>query len=354
MSIKALVVDDSAIIRKVVSDLLNSDPEIEVISTAPNGEIAIEKVRKYKPDIITLDVEMPGLCGIETLRRLKLDIPDIKVIMVSSHTEAGARVTIEALTLGANDYITKPSSSSNGLSKEGFSIKLIEKIKSINLQNNKKVLSEKLTTAPISKFNFKTKLTKIELVLIGISTGGPKALATFIPKLPKEFPVPILVVQHMPATFTKLLAERLNEQAELLVVEATEGMHAKAGCVYIAPGGFHMEVIKQNNNWVLTLNQNEPENSCRPAVDPLFRSAVACAGSNILAVMMTGMGQDGLLGCKAVKEKGGMVLCQDQESSVVWGMPGQVVQSALADGVHSLDNLSNEVQKAFIKTGQIK
>lgn len=354
MSIKTLIVDDSAMIRKVISDILSSDSDIEVLGTASSGEMALEKLKRNKPDVITLDVEMPGIDGLETLKRIKQEYPEIRVMMVSSHTEVGTAVTVDALTQGAFDYITKPSSKEGGLSKDDFATLLVRKLK--NIDSSKRTRTQTKILIELNKNKEKEykkpTLTSVDLMLIGVSTGGPKALANFLPKIPKNFPAPILIVQHMPATFTKPLADRLNEQSDIIVVEAEEDMHAKAGCAYIAPGDFHMEVFKEDSEWVLRMNQNEPENSCRPAVDVLFRSAVNCAKNNILGIMLTGMGQDGLIGCEAIKNSGGMVLCQDEESSVVWGMPGYVVQNNLADGVYPLDNLPAAIKKICNKTGQ--
>jgi two-component system chemotaxis response regulator CheB len=342
MTIRVLVVDDSAIVRKMISNALESDSNLEVVCTAPNGEVAIQKARNFKPDVITLDVEMPGMSGLDTLQELIKENQSNKIMMVSAFTEVGAKVTLDALALGASDYITKPSTSSGGLSNSEFSKLLIDKVKS--LKPNQNISSEVPTLNPKAE-NKQKNLSKrtVLLTVIGISTGGPKALASFLPQLESNFPTPILIVQHMPPMFTKLLAERLNEQCKIKVLEAEDGMFALPGVAYIAPGGYHMEVHNDNSKLILKLNQNEPENSCRPAVDVLFRSASTAVGDQLLGIIMTGMGQDGLRGSKLIKEKGGTIFCQDQESSVVWGMPGYVAQAGLASVIAPLSELSKEV-----------
>jgi two-component system chemotaxis response regulator CheB len=342
--VKVLVVDDAAVFRQSVSSALTADPEIEVVGTAHNGKVALQKIQQLRPEVVTLDVEMPEMDGIETLKHIKTQFPDVGVIMFSIHTETGAQRTMEALALGAFDFVTKPS----GQGSFAASInKIKEELIPLIKEYKEKILRKSTggrptTTVSIQKPVSKVKVKK-DIVAIGVSTGGPNALADFIPKFPERIGVPIVIVQHMPPIFTKQLADRLDSKSRLTVVEGKDNEPVKADHIYIAPGGYHMEVKVKGNERVISLNQGPTENSCRPAVDVLFRSVAAAYNKNAMGVILTGMGKDGYLGSKLMKEKGAYIIAQDQESCVVWGMPRFIVEGNLADEVASLSDMTDTI-----------
>lgn len=339
---RVLIVDDSAVIRRILTDILSADPTIEVVGAAPNGRIALQMIAQLKPDIVTLDIEMPEMDGIETLREVRRSNPQLPVIMFSSLTERGALSTIEALSAGASDYVTKPASiGSVAGARERIALELLTKIKGLTARRDKS-LPHSATNPRLVQGGIK-EMRGVDAVLIGVSTGGPNALAEVVPQLPSNLPVPVLITQHMPPLFTRMLAERLSEHSHLKVHEATDGMPITAGSGYLAPGDFHLELRRHGLTLEAALSKAPPENSCRPAVDVMMRSAVALFGGRLLAVIMTGMGQDGLRGCQAVKEAGGQVIVQDQASSVVWGMPGAVANAGLADAVLPLSEIASEI-----------
>lgn len=338
--IRVLVVDDSVVIRRLVTHALAEDQEIEVSGSAANGRLALERIPLLKPDVVTLDIEMPEMNGLETLAQIRKLHPQVRVIMFSTLTDRGAAVTMEALTLGANDYVTKAANvGSLDKSMDALRSELIPKIKQfflfpeaggkrqpVDASANLKLAATPFTAPRKSE-------AKPEIVVIGVSTGGPNALAAMIPAFPANFQLPVLIVQHMPAVFTRLLAERLNALTPLDVMEASEGTELRAGRILIAPGDYHMGVERIRERAVVRLNQNAPENSCRPAVDVLFRSASEQFGAATIAAVLTGMGQDGAAGAKALRAKGAFVVVQDEASSVVWGMPGAVAKAGLAHAV---------------------
>jgi two-component system chemotaxis response regulator CheB len=340
--VRVLIVDDSAVIRKVLSGLLAADPEIVVAGTAGNGEQALARIPDVKPDLITLDIEMPGMNGLETLVQIRKLYPKLPVIMFSTLTERGAAATLDALARGASDYVTKPSHSEGSVtSRERVRDELIRKIKSwcaVRVPVRTLPVPVVATVASPS-----STTSRIDLVAIGTSTGGPNALTTLIPQFPADFPVPIVIVQHMPPLFTRLLAERLHTLARLQVREGKEGEKLERGQIWIAPGDYHMTVNRKGPEFVLGLNRDAQENSCRPAVDVLFRSVARSYGANTLAIVLTGMGADGTRGAAEVREVGGEVIVQDELSSVVWGMPGSIVAAGLAHRVYSLDDIAPEV-----------
>jgi two-component system chemotaxis response regulator CheB len=354
--IRVLVVDDAVVIRKILSDVLSADEDIEVVGTAANGKIALQKIPQVNPDIITLDVEMPELNGLDTIPFIRKDYPKLPIIMFSTLTERGGQATLEALSRGATDYVTKPSNvGSVTNAKETVKEDLIKKIKA--LVNRPTVVTAPAVVKPALSLpkpsagtlaTSKCSIKAIQIVVIGVSTGGPNALAQVIPTLTKKLPVPILIVQHMPPMFTRLLAERLDAQSELNVVEASAGMKIEDGTVYIAPGGYHLEAVQVSGRLQTHLHQGPPENSCRPAVDVLFRSVVPLFGAGVLGVILTGMGQDGLYGCRHIKEAGGIVMAQDQRTSVVWGMPGYVAEAGLADVILPLEQIGQEINRRVL------
>lgn len=358
--IRVLVVDDAVVIRKILTDAISADSDLEVIGTAPNGKIAIQKLPQLNPDVITLDVEMPELNGIETLKEIRKTHPKTPVIMFSTLTEKGAGITLDALAAGASDYVAKPANVGNvTASRAMVQEELIRKIKGLAISAgifppSMKVspsfkLSTPSSTPKVKSFLDLVSKTQIQAVTIGVSTGGPNALAELVPALPADLNVPVLIVQHMPQMFTKLLADRLNTQTKLRVVEATANEEVKPGVIYIAPGDYHMEVKRSGGKIVINLHQGPQENSCRPAVDVLFRSVANIYGKETLAVILTGMGSDGLHGCEVIKEHGGQIIAQDKETSVVWGMPSYVVEANLSDAVLPLSSIAPEISRRVLK-----
>lgn len=340
--IHILIVDDAVVVRSRLTKVLSSDPELEVVGAVANGRIALGKIPQVNPDLVVLDIEMPEMNGLETLAVIRKSYPFLPVIMFSTLTERGAAATLEALSLGATDYATKPT---NAVSLDAVTQhireELIPKIKLF--AGTSKFQIPKYPKAAASSPRVVSKLSRVDVLAIGVSTGGPEALAVVLPELPSNLPVPIVIVQHMPPVFTKLLAERLAFKSQILVDEAVSGAVLEPGHAWIAPGNFHLIVERQGTVVRMKTHQEPPENSCRPAVDVLFRSVAKVYGDSALAVVLTGMGQDGLRGCKCIREVGGQILAQDQASSVVWGMPGFVANSGLADKVLPLDQIAGEI-----------
>lgn len=346
---RVLVVDDSTVIRRLLGDALSHDPAIEVVGTAPNGKIGLAKISQVNPDLITLDIEMPEMDGLETLKELRKVYPKLPVIMFSTLTQRGAVATLQALSFGASDYVTKPANV--GSVTAAISMvqnQLIPKIKALCPWTSS---SSTAATATGSTADFTHKLSRckpatsadqrVEIIAIGVSTGGPNALTAVFKELPATLPVPVVVVQHMPAVFTKYLSDRLNAASGLQVREATNGELLRPGGAWIAPGDYHMALVRTSDGVSVRLHQGPPENSCRPAVDVLFRSVAELYGKHALAAVLTGMGQDGLRGCETIHQCGGTILAQDEPSSVVWGMPGAVVRARLADEVLPLSEIAS-------------
>jgi two-component system, chemotaxis family, protein-glutamate methylesterase/glutaminase len=354
--IKVLVVDDSAVFRQSVSSVLSADPEIYVIGTAANGKIALTKIQQLNPDVVTLDIEMPEMDGLETLRVINQKYPKVGVIMFSIHTERGASQTIDALSLGAFDFVTKPAGmGSYAASMNRIKEELIPIIKEYRKKIDKdssKFISRPPVAPVLPRPGYKppvrlTVKTKKLAIAIGVSTGGPNALAEIIPKFPANIGVPIFIVQHMPPIFTKQLADRLNSKSQLTVVEARDNEIVKPNVVYIAPGNYHMEVKVRNDEKIISLNQGPLENSCRPAVDVLFRSVARIYSRNCVGVILTGMGKDGFLGSEMMKQNGAHIIAQDQESCVVWGMPKFVVEAGISDEVVPLQSVTETIVSAL-------
>lgn len=334
---RILVVDDSAVMRSLLRTAILSDPALELAGTAADGASALGLMGSLHPDLILLDVEMPVLDGMATLRRLRDSGYRTPVIMCSSLTHRGARVTIEALASGASDYVAKPDAST-GSNGQAFVQELLRKIKALVVPATARPAVESANRQAISAVP--------SVVLIGVSTGGPAALQTVLPGLPSGFPLPVLVVQHMPELFTQMLAERLARSCTLPVSEAGEGEAVVPGHIFIARGNWHMEIAgstRSGNPAKVHLTQTPPLNHCRPAVDVLFRSAATIYRSGVLAAVLTGMGTDGLAGARAIRERGGTVLAQDAATSVVWGMPGAVVQAGLAQRILPLQLIAPEL-----------
>ena len=344
--IRILVVDDSVLVRRMVSKVLSEDSTLEVVGVAANGHIALAKINQVNPELIILDIKMPEMDGLETLTAIRKDHPDLPVIMFSSLTERGAAITLDALSLGATDYVTKPvNQGSKEAALQDIRNQLIPKIKAICQKEAGQpfVLPKEILQRPKLPKVLNKIPQKVEIVAIGVSTGGPNALNTLLSPLPVNFPVPIVIVQHMPPVFTARLAQRLNQNCQVSVYEGVSGASIAPGQVWLAPGDFHMVLEREGTNVKILTNQNHPENFCRPAVDVLFRSVAKVYGTGALGVIMTGMGQDGLHGCKCIREAGGQILVQDQATSVVWGMPGMVAEAGFADLVLPLKQLSQEI-----------
>ncbi len=353
--IRILIVDDSLVIRKVVSDALKADPAFEVVGTAGDGKIALAKLPRLQPDLVILDLAMPVMNGMETLVEIRKIHPKLPVIIFSTLSVRGGAETMEALAMGASDFATKPiDRGSLGGTVEAIQQDLIPKIKALcGLRQVPNPAHPQNPSQGTSAARMRLP-ARIDIVAIGTSTGGPNALAEVIPRLPAGFPVPVVIVQHMPANFTKLLAERLSRNAAISVAEGSVGTMLAGGHAWIAPGNFHMTVmspptVATGSGWRLGLNQNPPENSCRPAADVLFRSVAAVGGPHVLGVVMTGMGTDGVLGAREIREAGGEVIVQDETSSIVWGMPGAVYAAGQADAVYPLSQLAGEITRRVLQ-----
>lgn len=350
---RVLVVDDAVVVRRLLVDVLSGEPDIEVAGTAPNGRIALAKLDQLNPDLVTLDVEMPEMDGLECLAELKRLRPRLPVIMFSTMTERGAMVTLDALARGASDYVTKPSGAGSvAAAMARVRADLVPKILALCRRGGPPrglpVVPDQFHPAAAARLlRFRT-----DVVAIGVSTGGPNALAALVSELPPALPVPVLIVQHMPPLFTRLLADRLQSKTPLQVSEAVAGAEIRPGQVWLAPGDHHMVVRREGPTAWLDTNQEPPENSCRPAVDALFRSVATAYRQHTLGVVLTGMGHDGLRGSELIREAGGSVLAQDEATSVVWGMPGAVAKAGLADRVLPLDAMCGEIV-ARVREGRV-
>lgn len=362
---RILVVDDSCLYQRLLSDVINSREGLEVVGVASNGQIALSMMEKTQPDLVTLDILMPEMDGIQTLIQLRKNWPSVKTIMVSSLSSEGSDAALDALALGASEYAAKPGSG-KGISNIRLDLgnDLLPKIEALCgldtqrlLQKNNTdsiALSEEKNPGVRSVVNKRTMsgAQPLELVAIGISTGGPDALATLLSQLPIDIGVPIVIVQHMPAAFTEKLAKRLDTSSSLKVIEAKIGDKLRAGSVYIAPGDYHMVLERIGAEVFVNLNRDEPENSCRPSVDPLFRSISSIYKDRCLGVIMTGMGSDGLNGCESLAAVGCPIIVQDELTSVVWGMPKLVAMAGLAQEQVPLDRMA-EVISNIVKGNSI-
>jgi len=340
--IRVLIVDDSAFFRKLLTDLLTEDEEIVVVGEAKNGEDALRKIPLLKPNVITLDVEMPYMDGITTLKYIVRDY-NIPVVMLSSLTTDGATMTIKALEEGAVDFIPKPSNIFN-ISRESFRDDIINKIKVAAKCNLKSYGISKREKSTIRKLPHIVRDVDFKYIItIGTSTGGPRALQEVIPALPQNIDASILIVQHMPPKFTKSLADRLNSLSEVHVKEGEDGDKLIRGWCYIAPGGYHMKVIKENSDYVIKLDDGNPIKGLRPSVDVLMESVAKIEGVKKLGVIMTGMGSDGADGIVKMKRSSSYILAQDEKSSTVFGMPKAAIRTNCVDKVVSLDRIADEI-----------
>jgi two-component system chemotaxis response regulator CheB len=342
---RVLIADDSAVARQLVTMAIAGDEGMTVAGIASDGHLALERVDQLQPDVVVLDVEMPGMNGLQAVAAIRSRYPRLPIIMFSSLTERGAMTTIEALSLGASDYVTKPAH----VGGQAASIAYIQ----AQLLPRIRVLCAKAAPLPVpsvgesqrpqERREFRRR--KVDLVVIGVSTGGPQALQQLIPRLPADLAAPVAIVQHMPALFTRQLADHLHRLSNLMVREAADGDVLSPGAVWLAPGDHHMRVVRRGDALVAVISQEAPVNYCRPAVDLLFQSAAVACGAGVLGLILTGMGADGRDGCRALHQAGAEILVQDEASSVVWGMPAAVVEAGLADHILPLDDIPSALTR---------
>ena len=338
--LRVMVVDDSAVIRGLLKRIIRKEPDMCVSATVSNGQSALTALRTNPTDVVLLDVEMPVLDGLSTIPHLRRDFPHIHIIMVSTLTRKGAQETMRALSSGASDYVPKPTLMQGGKGLQQIEAELLYKIRALKPRAPETPVDQPRALQP------PPDPTWTPCVLaVGASTGGPNALVELLSALPSALTLPILIVQHMPPIFTTLLAERLGKVTGRTALEAADGRSIEPGRIYVAPGDHHMMVGERGGDRILRLNQAPRENFCRPAVDPLFRSAAETYGWEVLAVVLTGMGQDGQKGSEAIIHHGGVVLAQDEASSVVWGMPGAIAEAGLATAILPLSDLPSHIMR---------
>lgn len=357
---RVLIVDDSAVMRSLLRAVVTTDPELEVAGTASDGRSALSSLSLTRPDLVLLDVEMPVMDGLATLKELHARAPKLPVVMCSALTQRGAQVTIEALAAGASDYVAKPAGQEGReAAVQTLARELIPKIHALTarrISNPGRVGDTQIGAAANRPVLFpgatpprpavrRAARVAPAVLAIGVSTGGPAALDVLLPALPASFRLPVLIVQHMPEIFTRQLAERLDQRCPLHVCEAVEGTPIAPGNIYIARGNWHMRLLPPVHGGppALHLTQEPPENHCRPAVDVLFRSVAQVYGPATLGVILTGMGYDGLAGCRELNQLGATILAQDEATSAVWGMPGAVTHAGLAHAVLPLARIAPEI-----------
>lgn len=351
--IRVLVVDDSLVIRRALRECFRTDPEIEVVGVADTGLRALEQIEQLKPDVVTLDIEMPEMDGLETLKTLRKQGTSVPVIMFSKYTSEGASATIEALALGASDIVAKPEAhGGEGMSCEVAKRQLTTRIRAFGrkvLRQRSEVKALPSATKPDPTTSLFTAPEGVSAIGLAISTGGPKALIEIVSSLRPDIVAPIFITQHMPPMFARFLAERLTAHGAVKAYEAEDGMTVQPGTIYVAPGDFHMEVVNGAQNAVIKLNKAPHENSCRPSADVMLRSLAHTYRSDLLSIVMTGMGHDGRRGCEHVKAHGGTVVVQDEASSLVWGMPRAVITAGLHDAILPLSRIADLINKSGSK-----
>jgi two-component system chemotaxis response regulator CheB len=361
--IRILVVDDSAVIRGLITRLLESDPELAVVGSVGNGQQAIATLRRTNIDVVVLDIEMPVMDGLTALPLMLEAAPHARIIMASTLTKRNAQISLKALQAGAADYVAKPTSTAEIHAAQDFRRELVEKVKALGAAGRKRRVDrgETATTdlpfRPVPGAARPARSGAValrpaaqrppEIIAIGSSTGGPQALMTALAKFPASIRLPIVITQHMPATFTSILAEHLGRASGWPTAEAVEGEPVRAGRIYVAPGDFHMKVATENGARVIRLTKEPPENFCRPAVDPMFRSVAQAYGAGVLAVVLTGMGSDGAKGARAIVDAGGAVIAQDEATSVVWGMPGSAANAGVCSAVLPLPELTTYLRRVW-------
>lgn len=351
--IRVLVVDDSLVIRRALRECFRADPEIEVIGVADTGLRALQQIAELKPDVVTLDIEMPEMDGLETLKTLRQQGASVPVIMFSKYTSEGATATIEALTLGASDIVAKPEAHGG----KGTSCEVAKRLLATRIRAfGRKVHRKRAEAAQPKRIDIEVPTKPfippqhVSAVGLAISTGGPKALIEIVSTLQPDILSPIFITQHMPPMFARFLAERLTAHGSIPAFEAQDGMLVKPGVIYIAPGDFHMEIVNGIESPIIKLNQAPHENSCRPSADVMFRSLAQTYGENLLSLVMTGMGQDGRRGCEHIKANGGTVVVQDEATSLVWGMPRAVITAGLHDAVLPLSHIAQLINTSCSKS----
>ncbi len=338
-----MVVDDSAIVRGLIVQTLERDPALSVVARAANGEAALAELARTPVDVVVLDIEMPVMDGLIALPLILQRQPDVKVVMASTLTRRNARISLQALQAGAADYVPKPET--GGLvGAEDFARELTAKVKALGRRGSP--VSAPTVVAPAVRLAPLSPPVRPQVVAIGGSTGAPPALMSLFADLKGELEQAVLLTQHMPPTFTAMLAEQLERAGGRPAAEARDGEPVLPGRIYVAPGGWHMTVGRSGQVPVIRLNQEPPEHFCRPSVDPMLRSAAAVYGPGLLAVILTGMGSDGAEGCRAVAEAGGRFVVQDEATSVVWGMPGAAAKTGLAEAVLPLNRIAPWVRRA--------
>jgi two-component system, chemotaxis family, protein-glutamate methylesterase/glutaminase len=365
VTLKVLVVDDSILFRRVISQALASVPDVEVVGSVATGKLALQRIQEFRPDLMTLDVEMPGMDGLAVLDSLRQGGNEIAVIVVSSVTRHGAKVTMRALEKGAFDFITKPDTENAEQSRALLTAELAPRLRALAgrlavrriLRSETKIsraapgmkteippASPPLLSGVTERMNRISNATRPEMVLIGVSTGGPNALSVVLPEIPADIGVPIFVVQHMPPVFTQSLAENLSARCSISVREAAQGSIAVPGTAYIAPGGKQMRLAPgPDGRKVIQISDDPPENNCKPSVDYLFRSASINFSGKSMAVILTGMGSDGTIGLKLLKRHGCYVIAQNEATSVVYGMPKAAVDAKVVDDVLPLDEIAKRI-----------
>ena len=346
---KVMVVDDSAVIRGFITRMLESEPDFKVVATAPNGEIAVKSVARIEVDVVILDIEMPVMDGMTALPLILKANPGVKVLMASTLTRRNASISIKALSAGASDYVPKPESAREGQATDNFRRELVSKIRAISRPGKRRAKtaigkSSVIQLADAPKIELRKPSTfKPEVLAIGSSTGGPQALFKLFETLKDTVDVPIFITQHMPATFTAILAEHLQRVCGVECAEGRDKERVKPNRIYLAPGEYHMVLDSDGHGPFIRINQDPPENYCRPAVDPMFRSISKLWGAKVLSLILTGMGKDGRDGGKAIIAAGGTVIAQDEATSVVWGMPGAAAAAGLCSAVLPLDNIAPKI-----------
>jgi two-component system chemotaxis response regulator CheB len=341
--IRVLIVDDSALTRKILTEILSSDKDIEIVGTAMDPYMAREKIKKLNPDVLTLDVEMPKMDGISFLKNL-MRLRPMPVIMVSSLTQAGADIALEALGLGAIDYIGKPDVSSESKLSD-YASEIIKKVKvAATIGHAEQPLPAAINGKSLTASRKSLNGCKQPIIAIGASTGGTEAIKELLLNL-QPGPCSLVIVQHIPKAFSKAFADRVNRSSALEVVEAQDDLKIQPGHAYIAPGDKHLEIIKKQGSYFCKLNDSEPFNRHKPSVDVLFNSVCTVAGRSAIGVLLTGMGADGAHGLKYIRDTGAITIAQDEQSSIVWGMPGEAVKLQAADFVLPLNKISDKLTR---------
>ena len=356
---RVMVVDDSAVIRGLLTRALEEDPEISVVASVANGQVAVSSVVRSEVEVVVLDIEMPVMDGLTALPKLLEARPGVQVVMASTLTRKNADISMKAMRAGAADYVTKPSSGSELTSAENFKRELTAKVKVLGAAARRQLGTPKAVPrrieprpapAPRQIVLRRVPLTRARALAIGSSTGGPQALLKVLGELKGPLDIPIFITQHMPATFTTLLAEHIARVSGRPAHEATDGEPVVPGTIYVAPGDWHMRVEQAAAGAKLRVDRGPPENFCRPSVDPMLRSLSAVYGAGLLTVILTGMGSDGLKGCEVAVAAGGGVIAQDEASSVVWGMPGAVATRGLCYAVLPLDRIADHLKPMLART----